>query len=219
MHYALKSDYEDYRDIETADLPSGINRLLDRAEELIEQVSRGQGNPKQTDLEADASSGQKELKVWDANILDEGDDVTILDDDNSETGTIDSIDVDSYGDDTITLESNLTNSYTTAARAYVKKTNPDDWRLKQRRALRDATCAQVEYWTEAFGEDYDIAGSVESFAVGNLRMKFGEGGSGGGSTLAPRAYRHLRNAGMAYAGVGDRSSVVQDFIAGDPRID
>jgi len=216
MRYALKSDYEDYTGLATADLPSDINRLLDRAEELIYQAIRGKGNPKQTELMADASSGQKELKVDDGNVLDEGDDITVEDDDNSETGTIADISIDSYGDDTITLESNLTNSYSTSSRGYVRKTKPDDWYRKQRMGLRKATCAQVEYWEDAFGESYDITGAVENFSIGNLQMSFS---GDGGSTMSPRSYRHLRNWGLVDAYVNQRPSTTEEWIAGDPRID
>ena len=211
----MQADYEDYTSTATADLPDEINRLLDRAEDLIDYSIRDNGNPKQTDLSSDSSSGQADLLVEDGNVFDEGDGITVLDDDANETGTIDSITIESYGADTVTLEENLSNAYTTAARAYVKKTDPADWYLKQRHAFRDATCAQVEYWEEAFGEGYGIAGSVDSFAIGNLRMSF----LGGGSTLSPRSYRHLKTYGLIYSGVGQKSGTTEDFIANDPRID
>jgi len=218
-HYALKTDYENYTSTDTADLPAEINRKLDRAEELVEQIIRNNGQAEIENLDADASDGQSDISVLDASVFDSGEDVTVLDDNNSETGTIDSINEEGSGSDTITLTSNLTNSYAVADRAHIKTTNPDDWYLRQREALRDATCAQVEYWEEAVGENYDMSGSVESFAIGNLRMSYGDGSGGGGSILAPRAYRLLQSYGLIYAGIGQKSSTVQDFIAGDPRVD
>jgi len=93
----------------------------------------------------------------------------------------------------------------------IDTTEPD-----QETAAQNATCAQVEYWVQAIGENYDIAGAVENFSVGNLQMTFSDNG---GSVMAPRAYRHLRNWGMIDAYVNQRPSTTQEWIAGDPRIE
>ncbi len=215
MRYALKSDYEDYANVATADLPDEINRKLDRAEDLIEQIVRGKDKPEQRELYSDASSGQKEVSVLGAAIFEEDQSVTIEDDDNSETATIDDISTDNEGSDTITLESDLTNSYATSARAYIRSNDPVDFVRQQRWALRDATCAQVEYWEE-MGESYDVQGSVDNFAIGNLRVSYA---AGGGETVAPRAYRTLMSFGLLYAGVNNRRSTSEVWKSGDPRLD
>ncbi len=210
MRYAMKTDYEDYTGLATADLPSEIDRKLNRAEELIYQATRNRGNPKQTDLVEDVSSGEKELTIRNGSRLEEGETVTIQDNDDSETGTVDTITTSESGADTVTLESSLTNSYSISERAYIAITDPDTRNLKERWALRKATCAQVEYWEEAYGENYDIAGNVGSFQVGNFSMNFATAAQQGGTTLAPRAYRVLVNFGLIYAGVNDRNGHVSE---------
>lgn len=63
-------------------------------------------------------------------------------------------------------------------------------------ALRDAACAQVEFWGEV-GEDHDLAGLFGSgVAVGNLRVDKLP------PDLAPRARRILLTAGLLDASTG-----------------
>ena len=63
-------------------------------------------------------------------------------------------------------------------------------------ALRDATCAQVEYWAEV-GEDEDVGGSVQGISLGPLQVQYGAGDNRVTPTfLAPRAQRILSNAGL-----------------------
>lgn len=217
-HYALKADYENYTSTDTADLPAEIDRLLNRAEELVERIIRNNGQPEVADLDSDYDSTQKDVSVLDASVFARGEDVTVADDTNEDTETIADIDYEGSGSDTITLENVLANDFTVNDRATIKTVNPDDWYLRQREALRDATCAQVEYWEEAMGENYDVAGSVNSFQIGNLRMNYSDGGTGG-SPIAPRAWRLLQSYGLTYTGVGQRSSVAEDWIANDPRVD
>lgn len=57
-------------------------------------------------------------------------------------------------------------------------------------ALRDATCAQVEFWAEV-GEDHDVAGMAgRRVSVGHLSVDALP------AVLAPRALRILTNAGL-----------------------
>lgn len=63
-------------------------------------------------------------------------------------------------------------------------------------ALRDACCAQVEFWLEV-GEEHDVVGLAGSVAVGQLRVDRLP------NTLAPRARRILGNAGLFREGVID----------------
>lgn len=56
-------------------------------------------------------------------------------------------------------------------------------------ALRDATCAQVEFWIE-IGEEFDIANPQGSVAAGKLSM------SQLPPKLALRAKRHLRSVAL-----------------------
>lgn len=67
-------------------------------------------------------------------------------------------------------------------------------------ALRDAACAQVEFWM-SFGEDHDVEGvrgSVTTGAVTIAQLP---------DTLAVRAARTLRNAGLLTAMVGSTAGV------------
>lgn len=69
-------------------------------------------------------------------------------------------------------------------------------------ALRDATCAQVEYWIAGDEED-DILGPVESANLGGMSQGYGSGQNRVTPMyLAPRAARHLRTAGLMGAAVG-----------------
>lgn len=57
--------------------------------------------------------------------------------------------------------------------------------------LRDAVCAQVEYWELEVGEEHDIAGMGDrQVAIGHLRMEHLP------PEVAPRALRHLSIGGL-----------------------
>lgn len=63
-------------------------------------------------------------------------------------------------------------------------------------ALRDATCAQVEFWTAGDEED-DVLGPVQGISLGGMQVQYGAGPNRVAPTsLAPRAWRVLRNAGL-----------------------
>lgn len=70
--------------------------------------------------------------------------------------------------------------------------NPVDDRDKQ--ALRDACCAQVEQWCEV-GEENDIAGYNRGTSMGTGGLTV----SSLPATVAPRARRILRQAGLGQA--------------------
>lgn len=58
-------------------------------------------------------------------------------------------------------------------------------------AFAEAVCAQVEFWGEV-GEETDISGPVSDVAIGSVSLKYGAGGSGGGSSyFAPKLVRAL----------------------------
>lgn len=68
-------------------------------------------------------------------------------------------------------------------------------------ALRDAACAQVEFWTVGDEED-DILGPVQGVAVAGLQVQYGAGDNRATPMyLAPRAARILRTAGLLTAAV------------------
>lgn len=56
-------------------------------------------------------------------------------------------------------------------------------------AFRDATCAQVEFWLTS-DEEEDILGAISGASVGGVSFQ------APALTLAPRAARFLRNAGL-----------------------
>jgi hypothetical protein len=64
-------------------------------------------------------------------------------------------------------------------------------------ALRDAVCAQVEFWFAGDEED-DILGPVDAVSLGNLKVNYSQSGGArvGPMSLAPRAARILRSAGL-----------------------
>ncbi len=69
-------------------------------------------------------------------------------------------------------------------------------------ALRDATCAQVEYWIAGDEED-DVIGPLNSMSVGDQNQTFNNGNNRVTPMyLAPRAARHLRLAGLLDGAVG-----------------
>lgn len=62
--------------------------------------------------------------------------------------------------------------------------------------FRDATCAQVEYWLTADEED-DVLGPTQGASIGGMQQQYGSGVNRVTPMyLAPRAARHLRNAGL-----------------------
>jgi hypothetical protein len=63
--------------------------------------------------------------------------------------------------------------------------------------LRDATCAQVEFWLEV-GEEHDIVGLTGAVTSGRLFL------SKLPQQLAPRARRFLLGAGLLHARAGVR---------------
>lgn len=67
-------------------------------------------------------------------------------------------------------------------------------------AVKQATCAQVEYWLEA-GEATAIMGGFKSFSLGDLSMDFGENNKGTASSLSSRAQYYLNLEGLLYRGV------------------
>lgn len=68
--------------------------------------------------------------------------------------------------------------------------------------LRDATCAQVEFWLTGDEED-DILGPLQGVSVGGLQLQYGAGENRATPMyLAPRAARTLRRAGLLSASVG-----------------
>lgn len=68
-------------------------------------------------------------------------------------------------------------------------------------ALRDATCAQVEFWLAGDEED-DVLGPLQSIQLGSMGQTFGAGQNRVTPTdVAPRAIRVLSNAGLLSATV------------------
>lgn len=68
--------------------------------------------------------------------------------------------------------------------------------------LRDAVCAQVEFWLTGDEED-DVLGPTQGIAVGGLQLQYGAGQNRATPMyLAPRAARALRKAGLMSASVG-----------------
>lgn len=61
-------------------------------------------------------------------------------------------------------------------------------------AVKNATCAQVEYWLQ-IGEDMEIMGNPDNFRMDNFIF------SAKLPQLAPRAKRYLFLAGLLYRGV------------------
>jgi hypothetical protein len=72
-------------------------------------------------------------------------------------------------------------------------------------AVKNATCAQIEFWIKSGGADSDVInnGSISNFSIGNFSMNYGGTGAGAASmpVLAPRANRYLMLAGLMYRGV------------------
>lgn len=57
---------------------------------------------------------------------------------------------------------------------------------------KQSTCAQIEYWLQAVGEQTDIRGTVKKYSIGSFSIDFGDKMP----ELAPRARRILWNAGL-----------------------
>ncbi|GAW50610.1 MULTISPECIES: hypothetical protein [unclassified Nocardioides] len=69
-------------------------------------------------------------------------------------------------------------------------------------ALRDATCAQVEFWLTGDEED-DILGPLQSVSTQGVQLQMGAGENRPTPMyLAPRAARALRRAGLLSGVVG-----------------
>ena len=68
-----------------------------------------------SNLSADASSGQKNVVVKDGSLFSAGKSVVIKDDSHSETNTVSSV-----AGNTVTMQNNLANTYTTSANGFVK---------------------------------------------------------------------------------------------------
>ncbi len=66
--------------------------------------------------------------------------------------------------------------------------------------LRDATCAQVEYWL-SMGEEIDYTQFPHNFSIGSFSMGSGTGNQNI-NPYAPRMYRILLSAGLLYSGRG-----------------
>lgn len=62
--------------------------------------------------------------------------------------------------------------------------------------VRDAVCAQVEFWMER-GEEVAFQGSVKSYTIGRVSFDYGNAQA---LTLAPRAKNFLSTGGVLYAG-------------------
>lgn len=73
----------------------------------------------------------------------------------------------------------------------------------QQQAVKDAICAQIEYYLQ-FGLDVAIAGITgESFTVGNVTVNRGSRlPTGACSICSPASYAILEREGLLYRGVG-----------------
>lgn len=92
---------------------------------------------------------------------------------------------------------------------YVTNSDGDPTDATVLTALRNAACAQVEYWLTVGDEDDDID-DVEpsSISLGPLALNWGDNAPPPGSTLAPRARRILGNAGLLEAVVSTEPVVL-----------
>lgn len=69
-------------------------------------------------------------------------------------------------------------------------------------ALRDAVCAQVEYWLAGDEED-DVLGPTQGVSLGGMQVQYGAGENRATPMyLAPRAARALRRGGLLSGAVG-----------------
>lgn len=83
------------------------------------------------------------------------------------------------------------------AAAYWHDISVEDPHDDHTEALRDATCAQVEYWLEV-GEEHDIVGLTGLLIAGKLHVSELPG------RLAPRARTYLIGAGLYHGRAGIR---------------
>lgn len=65
-------------------------------------------------------------------------------------------------------------------------------------AMKDATCAQVEYMI-SLGESSSIGGAVQSFSIGATSMTFDS--ATGSRSIGSRAIRYLNNEGLLFRGI------------------
>jgi len=92
-----------------------------------------------SDLSSSASSGQKDVVVKDGSLFAATESVVIRDDSASETNTISSV-----SSNTLTMNTNLANTYTTAANAFVKNTT-DSTNLSNFPVLISLTDNRLKY--------------------------------------------------------------------------
>lgn len=72
--------------------------------------------------------------------------------------------------------------------------------------MRDAVCAQVEFWVAGDEED-DVLGPLQGMSTGTGQQQYGAGENRATPMyLAPRAARHLRLAGLLGGAVGTRAT-------------
>jgi hypothetical protein len=81
----------------------------------------------------------------------------------------------------------------------------DDWHVNVQEAVRNAICAQVEYFA-LYGLDVAVAGRQGGgFTVGKVSVQDGGDGSNGAkgaaSIVAPAVYSYLEQTGLLYPGV------------------
>ena len=87
---------------------------------------------------------------------------------------------------------------------YIESSSFTDTNIEE--YVKNATCAQIEYWIELGDASSDIIGNTPaSFTVGNFSVDYGkgtpEGLSQGAESLSTRARRYLLLAGLLYRGV------------------
>lgn len=100
----------------------GIKIILnDHASKVSADASIGLYNVT-SDMAANANSGQKDITTDDGTYFEEGGTVTIIDDNDSEQGVIDSV-----AGNVVTMKKNLTNSYITAANGRVDGCSEFRW--------------------------------------------------------------------------------------------
>jgi hypothetical protein len=81
------------------------------------------------------------------------------------------------------------------AKKYWHTVTVDDPADQYTEALRDATCAQAEYWLEV-GEEHDVVGLRGMIGAGRLQIQKLP------NELGPRAHRFLVEGGLLHARAG-----------------
>jgi hypothetical protein len=81
---------------------------------------------------------------------------------------------------------------------YVTLGNVDSSNWDHLDAAKKAACAQVEFWMQQ-GETSAFRGTVESYTIGKVGMRYAQG-AGGETKTAPRAEQALMLAGLLYRG-------------------